>query len=104
MVDGADKKEWSALAVALGTRVTQERERLKITKEALGERSGLASRYIWRVEEGLQNIQLGNIGKIATGLGLTLAALMKGVETLVEHPVEKKPVKRRGPVKATRAD
>lgn len=104
MVDGADKKEWSALAVALGTRVTQERERLKLTKETLGERSGLASRYIWRVEEGLQNIQLGNIGKIATGLGMTLAALMKGVETLVEHPIEKKPVKRRGPAKATRAD
>lgn len=92
-------KEWSALAVALGTRVTQERERLKITKEALGERSGLASRYIWRVEEGLQNIQLGNIGKVAAGLGLTLAELMKGVEHLVEYPAERKPVKRRGPRK-----
>lgn len=99
MTDVGDTKEWKALAVALGTRVTQERERRGMTKEALGERSGLASRYIWRVEEGLQNIQLGNIGKVATGLGITLGELMTDVEKLVRHPVEKKPVKRRGPTK-----
>lgn len=98
MTDGGDSKEWAALAIALGTRVTQERKRLGMTKEALGTRSGLASRYVWRVEEGMQNIQLGNIGKLATGLGITLADLMNGVEHLVEHPVERPPVKRRGPV------
>jgi len=98
MTTGGDNKDWAALAVAFGTRVTQERERLKITKEALGARSGLASRYIWRVEAGMQNVQLSNIGKIAVGLGVTLAELMEGVEYLIDHPVEKKPG-RRGPAK-----
>jgi transcriptional regulator with XRE-family HTH domain len=99
MAAGGEEKDWAALAVALGRRVTQERKRLGLTKEALGERSGLASRYIWRVEAGMQNIQLGNIGKIAAGLGLTLAELMEGIEHLIANPPEKEPVKRRGPVK-----
>lgn len=97
MTMGDGDKDWKALAVALGTRVTQERERLQLTKEMLGQRSGLASRYLWRVEAGMQNIQLGNIGKIASGLGVTLSDLLEGIEHLVDHPVEKRPVKRRGP-------
>jgi transcriptional regulator with XRE-family HTH domain len=95
MTSGGDTKEWAALAVALGTRVTQERTRLNITKEALGERSGLASRYIWRVEAGMQNIQLGNIGKLAKGLGVSLAQLMDGLEHLVENPAPRPPSRRR---------
>lgn len=90
-------KEWSAVAVALGTRVMQERTRLGLTKEALADRSGLASRYIWRVEEGRQNIQLGNIARLARGLGVSLAELTAGVEELVEQPEPKPPVKPRGP-------
>ena len=101
MTTGGEKKDWAALAIALGTRVTQERDRLGITKEALGERSGLASRYIWRVEAGMQNIQLGSIGKIAAGLGMTLAELMAGVERLVANPVERKPSRPRGKPKKT---
>jgi transcriptional regulator with XRE-family HTH domain len=97
MAERGDEKDWMALAVALGTRVNEERSRLGITKQALGERSGLAPRYLWRVEEGRQNIQLGNIAKIATGLGVTLSELMAGVEALVANPVERPPVKRRGP-------
>lgn len=85
------------MAVALGTRVTQERDRLKLTKEALGERSGLASRYIWRVEAGKQNIQLGTIARIAKGLDLTMAELLAGAEDLVANPVERPPAKPRGP-------
>ena len=97
MAADGDSKDWEATAVALGTRVTQERERLKLTKEALGERSGLASRYVWRVEAGLQNIQLGNIAKLAQGLGITIAALLDGVEELVRDPAPKPITKPRGP-------
>ncbi len=96
MTADIDSKDWTAVAVALGTRVTQERTRLGLTKEALGGRSGLASRYIWRVEAGLQNLQLGNISKIANGLGVTLAELTSGIEQLVEEPVPKPVVKPRG--------
>ena len=70
---------------------------LLLTKEALSERSGLASRYIWRVEAGMQNLQLGNIAKIAVGLDLHLSELLAGVEELVENPIPRPPTKPRGP-------
>jgi len=89
------------MAVALGSRVTQERVRLGLTKEALGELSGLASRYIWRVEAGKQNIQLGNITKIAAGLGVSLSDLFAGIEALADHPLPKSPVRPRGPAART---
>lgn len=97
MAEDRDSKDWVATAVAFGTRVTQERERLKLTKEALGERSGLASRYIWRVEAGLQNIQLSNIAKLAQGLGVTVGALLGGVEELVRDPAPRPATKPRRP-------
>ncbi len=97
MVGVCESKEWSAVAIALGTRVRQERESLKMTKEALAERSGLASRYIWRVEAGQQNIVLLNIAKISTGLGMTLAELVEGVEELIRNPVPMPVAKPRGP-------
>ena len=49
----------------------------------------------------MQNIQLGSIGKIAAGLGMTLAELMAGVEQLVANPVERKPSRPRGKPKKT---
>jgi transcriptional regulator with XRE-family HTH domain len=97
MAIAGESKEWTAVAIALGTRVTQEREQLGLTKEALGVRSGLASRYIWRVEAGLQNLQLLNITKIAGALGITLAELFAGVEELIRQPLTKPPTRPRGP-------
>ncbi len=70
------------LRSAVGSRVTQERNRLGFTKEQLASRSGLASRYLWRVEAGRQNLQLATIAKIAAGLDLPLAALLAGVEEM----------------------
>ena len=73
-------KEWAALARALRTRVTQERGRQGFAKTELGRRNRLASRYVWRVEKGLQNIQLSNIGKVAMKLAATLTRMLDGVD------------------------
>jgi len=86
MPSKAESTPADPIAVALGTRITEERERLGLSKEALGEKSHLASRYIWRVEDGRQNIQLRNLSRIASGLGLTMAQLLVGVEELAESP------------------
>ena len=103
MASEGESRDWSVIAVAVGTRVTQERERRKMTKEALGELSGLASRYIWRVEAGKQNVQLHTVSKIAAGLELTLAELLDGVEELVRNPMPKAPVRPRGPAARARS-
>lgn len=85
------------IAVAIGSRVLQEREKLSITKEELSARSGLSSRYLWRVEVGRLNVQLRNLAKIADGLGLTVAQLTEGLEQLVNRPLDRPKPKRRGP-------
>lgn len=98
MASEAESPEPDPLAIAIGSRVAQERERLRMTKEDLGERAGLASRYVWRVEAGRLNIQLRNLAKIAEGLGLTVSQLTAGLEELVEHPWDRPKPKRRGPL------
>ena len=57
--------DFAAIALAVGIRVEQERTARQLTKEGLAELSGLASRYLWRVEEGMQNITLKNLVAIA---------------------------------------
>jgi transcriptional regulator with XRE-family HTH domain len=98
MSDPADLDESSELAIALGTRILQERTVRKMTKEDLAARVGLSSRYIWRLESGRLNVQLPNLARIAKGLGLTIAQLTTGIEKLVLNPVEKPPTARRGPL------
>lgn len=104
MSDDADSTSPDPVANAIGLRVEQERTRLDITKEELGARSGLASRYIWRVEAGKLNVQLRNLAKIAEGLGVTVAELTTGLEELIANPPERPKRPRRGPLpKAKRA-
>ncbi len=103
MENSPESKEWTATATAVGTRVWQERELRNLTKEALAERCGLASRYIWRVEEGRQNLVLFTLAKIAQGLDMTLAELLQGVEELIRNPIPKPETKPRGPTARRKA-
>lgn len=97
MADDAESTAPDPIAVAIGTRILQERERGKLTKEELGARSGLSSRYVWRVEVGRVNVQIRNLAKIAAGLGMTVSQLADGMEALVESPLDRPKPKRRGP-------
>ena len=101
MADAAESRTTDPIAHAIGVRVEQERDRLGITKEELGARSGLASRYIWRVEAGRLNVQLRNLAKIAEGLGVTVSELTAGLEGLVADPPERERKPRRGPLPKT---
>lgn len=94
--------DFAAIALAVGIRVEQERTARQLTKEGLAELSGLASRYLWRVEEGMQNITLKNLVAIANGLGLTLEALLSGVETMALNPQPRAEKKSRAPGAAER--
>ena len=99
-----DEQRHIAIAVALGYRIEQERKKQSLTKEELATRSGMASRYLWRVEAGRQNLVLKNIVAIADGLGITLAALMKGVEKLADDPPPRVAPKPRGPAAKAKWD
>lgn len=96
MAAGPDSKTLDPFAVALGIRVRQERERRKMTKEALGEATSLASRYIWRVEDGRQNITFANLARLSGALGLRLSELLAGVEEIAANPPPRQATKPRG--------
>lgn len=97
-----ESKASDPIALAIGSRLLLERERLGLTKEEVAARAGLSSRYVWRVEAGRLNIQIRNLAKIAEGLGLTVSQLTQGLEELVRDPLDRPKPKRRGPLPKTR--
>ncbi len=64
---------------ALGLNVRQHRETRELTQERLAEKAGLDPTYISGIERGLRNPGIRNVVRLAKALGLTTAALCKGV-------------------------
>jgi transcriptional regulator with XRE-family HTH domain len=80
----------SALALAIGARVRQERQSRRWTLDRLAEAAGVSRRMVVNVEQGTANPSVGTLLRISDALGV-------GLPALVERP-EPKPVKvtRRG--------
>lgn len=55
------------------------REDRGFTQEELAYRSKISVTYISKIENGQTNVSLDTICKIATGLGITLSELLKGM-------------------------
>lgn len=68
------------ILVSFGKRVKEERLKLNLSQEQLGERAGLHRTYIGMIERAEKNITLGNIGKIAKALGIPPDKLMNSKE------------------------
>lgn len=98
MAGEPESNEADPIAIAIGSRLLLERERLGLTKEEVAARAGLSSRYVWRVEAGRVNVQMRNLARIAHGLDLTVSQLTAGLEELVENPLDRPKPKRRGPL------
>lgn len=62
--------------VDLGARIKQARSDAKLSLRALGELCGFSAAFLSQVELGQASPSLGSLGKIAAGLGLTLAELV----------------------------
>ena len=68
-----------SVLVRFGNRVRELRKRKGLSQEGLALESGLDRSYVGGVERGERNISLENIEKLAKALGVTAAALMRGV-------------------------
>lgn len=64
--------------VALGKRVAELRERAGLTQEALAHASGLHWTYVGQIERGERNLTYKNLLKLARGLDLDPAELLRG--------------------------
>jgi len=65
---------------ALGQRVRARREALGLSQEALAAQSGIHWTFLGQVERGRRNLSLHNLLKLAQGLGVDPAELVKGLE------------------------
>lgn len=80
----------TALAVAIGERVRQERTARRWTLDQLADASGLSRRMVVNVEQGAANPSVGTLLRLSDALGVGLPALVE--------PPEARPLKvvRRG--------
>jgi transcriptional regulator with XRE-family HTH domain len=81
------------LLILLGKRVHELRAAKKWSQEEFAHISGLHRTYIGQIERGEKNISFDNLSRVAGALGVTLAALLEGLEdrsitNLKSTPVE----------------
>jgi transcriptional regulator with XRE-family HTH domain len=68
------------LLIQLGKRVHELRAAKEWSQEEFAHVSGLHRTYIGQIERGEKNISFGNLSKVASVLGVTLAELLSGLE------------------------
>jgi transcriptional regulator with XRE-family HTH domain len=59
-----------------GERVAELRRAGQWNQEALADRAGMHSTYIWQVEKGRRNVALKNLYRLADALGVEITALL----------------------------
>lgn len=69
----------SLAARTLGERVRARRLKLGLSQEALADQAGIHWTFLGQVERGQRNINLHNLLKVAAGLGIDPAELVRGL-------------------------
>ena len=77
---GAMPEPLSDATRLLGERVRARRESLGLSQEALADRAGVHWTFLGQVERGQRNLSLHNLLKIAAGVGVDPAELVRGLE------------------------
>src|SRR3954452_24442427 len=67
----------TALALAIGGRVKQERQSRRWTLDQLAEAAGVSRRMVVNVEQGVANPSVGTLLRISDALGVGLPALVE---------------------------
>jgi transcriptional regulator with XRE-family HTH domain len=75
----------SPLTIALGRAIRSSRVEQEITQDTLGVRSQIHPTWISHIESGRVNPTIGNVARIANGLGLTLSELISRAEEIVKR-------------------
>jgi transcriptional regulator with XRE-family HTH domain len=68
------------LLSAVGRRVQQLREARGLKAADFARAAGVTQQYLWRVEQGQQNLNLRSISRLAIALDLQMTALLEGIE------------------------
>lgn len=78
----------------VGCRIRDLREAKAIAPSEFAKAAGFSLQYLWRLEDGQQNLNLKSISRIALALDVPMSALLDGIEpdpsTLTPRPYRKK--------------
>jgi transcriptional regulator with XRE-family HTH domain len=77
--NGENAAAKDAELVALGKRLAELRERAGMTQESLADASGLHWTYVGQIERGERNLTYKNLLKLARGLDVDPAELLKEI-------------------------
>jgi DNA-binding XRE family transcriptional regulator len=80
---GGGRKAKPTIRRNFGLAVRARRTRLRLSQEELAERSGLHRTYITDVENGLRNISLDNIARLALALEIPISELFVSADSTV---------------------
>ncbi len=75
----------SSATRVLGERVRARRMALGLSQEALAHQSGIHWTFLGQVERGRRNLNLHNLLKVAAGLGVDPAELVRGLQPPDQH-------------------
>lgn len=64
--------------VRLGSRIREERLKLRLTQERLAEDIGISDSYMGQIERGERSLALDTLVKLANRLGVTVDYLLSG--------------------------
>lgn len=77
--DAANAERDRELLLSVGARIRERREARGLSQLAFANLAGMRKQYVYRVEKGLQNLNLLTLARIAAALDLTLAELLLGI-------------------------
>jgi transcriptional regulator with XRE-family HTH domain len=70
----------SSATRVFGERVRARRQELGLSQEALADQAGVHWTFLGQVERGQRNLNLHNLLKLAAGLGVDPAELVRGLQ------------------------
>jgi len=80
---------------ALGQRIRELRLKEGYSQEDFADHCGVHRTFMGTIERGETNLSFSNLVKVSRGLGITLSALLSGLEKRAvqpraDHPIKKK--------------
>jgi ribosome-binding protein aMBF1 (putative translation factor) len=81
------------LLSAVGRRVQQLRETKGLKPGEFARLAGVTQQYLWRLEDGQQNLNLRSISRLAIALDVPMTALLEGIDP-DPSTVEKRPYRK----------
>ncbi|WP_185867643.1 helix-turn-helix domain-containing protein [Sphingomonas sp. TF3] len=82
------------MLLAIGRRVQRLREQADIKPADFARSAGFSQQYLWRLENGQQNVNVKTLARLALALDMPMAAILQGIEpdpvALEKRPYVKK--------------